>query len=99
MKIKIPDKTYGLVDFYDQVAIEMGAVCTANLKYDCTKVNVAPNIQDGFYEYYKGIAEETGADENDIKVGITMMLAINGPKVDENLKANEVEIFDGFIGR
>ena len=45
------------------------------------------------------LARETKPEpsENDIRVGITMLLAMSGPKVDKSLKANEVEIFDGFI--
>jgi hypothetical protein len=30
-------------------------------------------------------------------MAITMTLAISGPKIDENLADDEVEVFDGFI--
>lgn len=86
MKVKVPEKDYGLVEFYDAVATEMGYVDTSELNYNCTRVNVAKNIQDGFYRNYNA--------ESEI---ITMLLAINGPKVDEDLEPNEVEVFDGFI--
>lgn len=77
----------------------MGYTNTSQLRYDCTKINVAANIQDGFYTYYADKARETTPDisDNDTKIGITMLLAMSGPKVDNNLKANEVEVFDGFI--
>ena len=106
MKIAIPMKTiispdsYGnLTEFYDAVATEMGYTETSDLHYDCRKVNIAKNIQDGFYEYYTANAKERNpsASDNDIQTSITMILAIRGPKVDKNLKENEVEVFDGFI--
>lgn len=88
-----------LTEFYDFVALELGCNNQEDIKYDCTKVNIAENIQDGFYDYYTKLAMETDPvlSENDIKTGITMLLAMSGPKVDKALKANEVEIFDGFI--
>lgn len=99
MKVTIPKGNYGLIEFYDTVAREMGYTNISNLEYDCTKINVAENIQDGFYSYYTENAKETNPNANmtDVRTSITMILAINGPKVDESLKANEVEIFDGFI--
>ena len=89
----------GLSDFYDAVAKGTGHFNTSKLTYDCTKINIAPNIQDDFYEYYTAVARETNPElsENDIRASITILLAMSGPKVDKTLKANEVEIFDGFI--
>ena len=88
-----------LLDFYDTVAKGIGHFNTSKLHYDCTKINIAENIQDKFYEYYteKVKEEQPTLSENDIKVGITMLLAMSGPKVDKALKANEVEVFNGFI--
>lgn len=99
MIIKVPEKTYGLMEFYNAVATEMGYADTSELNYDCRKINIAANIQDGFYEYYAARANETDPTlaENDIKIGTTMLLAMSGPKTDENLKANEVDVFEGFI--
>lgn len=99
MKILIPNKSYSLPEFYDTVAREMGIAPTSEIKYDCRKVNIAENIQDGFYEYYSALARETdpSISENDIKTGITMLLAMSGPKVDMSLPKNAVEVFDGFI--
>lgn len=88
-----------LVTFYDAIAREMGYKHTSDLQYDCTKINIAPDIQEGFYTYYTRLAMETNPQlsENDIKIGTTMLLAMSGPKANKALKANEVEIFDGFI--
>lgn len=89
MKITMPEKNYDLIEFYNAVANEMGYADTSELYYDCTKIDIAENIQNGFYEYYKGKGYDT--------VSITMTLAISGPKVNQDLKANEVEVLDGFI--
>lgn len=99
MKVTVPNKNYALIDFYDTVARQMGYANVSDLKYDCRKINIAENIQDGFYEYYTENAKETNPNANmaDVRTSITMILAINGPKVDKSLKINEVEVFDGFI--
>ena len=99
MKIKIPYTPCGLAEFYDKVATEMGHGDPSEFKYDVSKINIAENIQDGFYEFYDKVAREKDPtlSKNDIRVGITMLLVNSGPKVDKTLKANEVEIFEGFI--
>ena len=99
MKFKLEGKPYGLIELYDEVAREMGYTDTSELQYDCRCINVAANIQDGFYEYYTELARETNPDAhmNDVRTSITMILAINGPKVDMNLDHDEVEVFKGFI--
>lgn len=99
MKVSIVNKPCGLAEFYDEVAREMGIKPTSETKYDCTKVNVAANIQDGFYDYYLALtkANDIYAHENEARAGITILLAMSGPKVNADLKANEVEVFDGFI--
>lgn len=99
MKIKIPNKNYELIEFYETVATEIGYTDTSELHYDCTKIKIAENIQEGFYEYYKANAKKINpfANENDVTISTTMVLACKGPKVDSRLKAGEVEIFEGFI--
>ena len=99
MIITIPEKTYSLTELYDAAAMEMGYENTSELQYDCRKINIAANIQDGFYDYYTSSVKETDpyANETEIRTSVTMLLAISGPKVDKALKANEVEVFDGFI--
>lgn len=99
MIITVPSETYGLMELYDAVATQMGCADTSGLKYDCTRITIAKNIQDGFYEYYAAVARESNPDvtTQEISVATTMLLAMKGPKVADNLNTNEVEVFDGFI--
>lgn len=97
MKLKVPNKNYSIVELYDAIATEMGFVAVQNLEYDCCKVNIAKNLQDGIYEKYLELGREQNVSESDVRVGITMLLVCSGPKVDENLADDEVEVFDGFI--
>lgn len=99
MKILISNSHCGLAEFYDAVAKEMGHVDVSELHYDCRKINVSEEIQDNIIEYYHKAARETDPtlSESDIKVGTAMTLITSGPKLDVTLKANEVEVFDGFI--
>ena len=108
MKIKVQNKNYGLTELYTLVAKEyirktfngdVVAVDFSEYEFDCRCINVAPNIQDGFYRSYMKILEETTPTMSkvDMRMGITMLLAMNGPKVDTNLDYDEVEVFDGFI--
>lgn len=95
MKLKVASKHYGLTELYDTIAGAMGHHDTTQLNYDCRKINVAPNIQEGFFAHYK--ATMPGMSETDLKMNVCMMLLNYGPKTDEELEENEVEIFDGFI--
>lgn len=99
MKMTMENKSYSIVGLFDAVATEMGYLIPDKLKYDCRHINVASNIQDGFYDYYTTLAreEDPNASETDIRISITMLLAIAGPKVDASLEDNEVEVFEGFI--
>lgn len=97
MKLKVPSKNYDITELYDTIATEMGFVAVQNLGYDCRKVNIAKNIQDGIYEKYAELGKAQNISETDVRIGVTMLLACSGPKVDENLADNEVEVFDGFI--
>ena len=97
MKAKVPEKNYDIVELFDTVAAAMGYTDTGELEYDCCKINIAKNIQDGIYKKYLELGREQKLSDQDIRVSVTMLLAISGPKVDENLADNEVEVFDGFI--
>lgn len=100
MKVLISNyKPCGIAELYEAAAKEMGYSDTSGIKFDCTKINVAENIQDGFYEYYLKLIKENDiyAHENEARVDITLLLVMSGPKVDNTLKVNEAEIFDGFI--
>ena len=95
MKITVSEKNYDIVELYHEVAKQLGY--NANeCEYDCRRINVAANIQDGFFEYYKELGKGR-VPENDIKTQTAMLLACYGPKVDKDLHDNEVEVFDGFI--
>lgn len=99
IKLTIPEKNYGLVELYEAVAKEMGYLIPDKLHYNCTKVNVSREIQDGFYTHYLELVKEEDPNmpEHEAHCQITMLLAMSGPKVDKSLKANEVEVFEGFI--
>jgi hypothetical protein len=108
MKIKIKARPCGLMELYETAAKEyikeifngeIAAVDFSEYKFDCSRINVANNIQDILYEYYTVIAkkEDDTISHSDIKIGITMLLVMSGPKVDKNLANDEVEIFEGFI--
>lgn len=97
MIIKVPHKNYDIVGLYDAVAMVMGYSNINNLEYDCRKINIASNIQDGIYERYMELGRAQNMAECDVRIDITMLLAVSGPKVNENLADNEVEVFDGFI--
>ena len=99
MKILISNGKYSLVELYDMVAREMGHADTSELQYDCRKITVSEQIQDGIIQYYHDAARETdpNVSENDIKIATAMALITSGPKLNVTLEANEVEVFDGFI--
>lgn len=97
MIIKVPHKNYDIVGLYDAVATEMGYNNINDLEYDCRKINIASNIQDGIYEKYLALGKEQNLSEYDVRTGITLLLAVSGPKVNEKLADDEVEVFDGFI--
>lgn len=99
MIITIPEKNYTLIELYDTIAREMGIGSGIGRNYDCRRVNVAYNIQENIYACYREMAlkHDPKANETDIRVGTTMLLAMSGPKVDQELNANEVEVFEGFI--
>ncbi len=95
MKIKMEVKPYDLNDFYNEVATKLGCTDTSKANYNCTKLNISSEIQQGFYDYYKSI--NPNLNEEEITMDVTVLLAIKGPKVDKALKPNEIEVFDGFI--
>ena len=101
MKLKVPNKNYSITELYDTVATLIGnkkehfKYQCMETKYDCRKINVAPNIQDGFFVHYR--EANPYLYESEFKMGMGMLLLNYGPKVDENLADDEVEVFDGFI--
>ena len=99
MKHKVLHKNYSIIELYETVATEMGYTNTKEIQFDCRKINVAKNIQDGIYAYYLELIKEREpyTSESVIRADITILLAQCGPKVNENLADDEVEVFDGFI--
>ena len=94
MKLKVPSKNYGVTELYDTVASFMGKE-TEKLNYDPCNINVAMNIQEGFFKRYR--EENQDLSEGDFNMSMALMLLNYGPKVDESLADDEVEVFDGFI--
>jgi len=94
MITKIKAKPYSLMGLYDAIAEAIGKD-PETCRYDCRKVNIASNLQQCIYDYY--IAANPDLPEDEVKVQVTMLLAISGPKSFETMKDNTVEVFDGFI--
>ena len=80
-----------MTEFYDEVYMELNGCNNVpeNVRMDCTKICVANNILDEFISYYKN---KKYSDQD-----IGYIILMNGPKVDEELKSDEVGIEDGFI--
>ena len=95
MKLKIPNKNYSVTELYDAVATAMGHKDVSKLHYDCCEINVARNIQDGFFEHYKETIPHSS--ETDLKMSVSMILPNFGPKTDDNLADYEVEVSNKFI--
>lgn len=95
MKIKVPAKNYGITELYDTIAAAMGHTDVTKLHYDCKEINVAMNIQEGFYQYYKETIPHES--EMDLKMSVSMCLLNFGPKTDETLEDYEVEVTNKFI--
>lgn len=95
MKVKVPRKNYGVTELYDAVAAAMGYGDVSKLNYDCREINVARNIQDGFFEHYKETVPH--ASESEVKMSVSMILLNYGPKTDDALEDYEVEVTNKFI--
>lgn len=95
MKLKLPKRNYGVTELYDMVATTMGYKDVSKLRYDCREINVAQNIQDNFFAYYKETIPHSS--ESDLKMSVSMILLNYGPKTDDNLADYEVEVSDKFI--
>lgn len=80
-----------LSEFYRCVSEEAGHEETEDTVYDCTKILVAPNVQDAIIQAYQERWPEAPMD------AIIIRLAISGPKVCGSLHCGQVMIQDGFI--
>ena len=83
--------SHTLSEFYRCVAEEAGHEETEDTVYDCTKILVAPNVQDAIIQAYQERWPEVPID------AIIIRLAISGPKVCGSLHCGQVVILDGFI--
>ena len=95
MRLKVPNKNYSVTELYDAVAKAMGHKDVSKLHYDCREINVARNIQDNFFAYYKETIPHSS--ETDLKMSVSMILLNYGPKTDDDLADYEVEVSDKFI--
>lgn len=95
MRLKVPNKVYGVTELYDTVAMAMGHKDVDELRYDCREINVATNIQENFFKHYR--EDNIDMTENDFNMSMAMLLLNYGPKVDEALADYEVEVSNKFI--
>ncbi len=80
-----------LTPFYETVASMAGYEVKQEDIFDCTKVNVAANVQENIIVAYQ--EKDTSLE----KSNVISLLLMAGPKVDARLPDNTVEIFDGYI--
>ncbi|MFG6344835.1 MAG: hypothetical protein K1W35_13970 [Lachnospiraceae bacterium] len=80
-----------LTPFYETVAAAAGYEVKQEDIFDCTKVNVAANVQENIIAAYQ--EKDTSLE----KSSVISLLLMAGPKVDAGLPDNTVEIFDGYI--
>jgi hypothetical protein len=83
-------KDGGIIDFYNNVAAAL-KLDASILRYDCTKINVSRNIQSNI------LAALDARSPDPCYTG--MMWCIRGPKADDSLPDDTVEILDGFFLR
>lgn len=79
----------GKAPFYRLVCEKIGLDYDDIKCLDCTKINIARNIQDAWYDY----ANESDINNRDL----TMCLLMSGPKTSAELKDNCVELEEGVI--
>lgn len=79
----------GLGEFYKNVGNHLMDDIMGYM-FDCRHIEISKEIQDMFYTYYK-----TNCNANDLE--ITMMLAMSGPKTNNDLTGYEVEVDDKFM--
>lgn len=100
MKIKLNESDYycGLTECYENIAAKAGYTPTQRTLYDCRRICVSEHIQNAWYSYYHSVAKEKDPflSDSDIRRSITMLLLMNGAKVQTDLADNEVSIESGF---
>ncbi len=88
-----------LVRLYQVVAEEMGYDSTdKRLRYDCRKICISKEMQQMLYESYEAMyPEQFRRDRRGATMSVTMLLVTSGPKVNQELDADMVEIEEGFL--
>lgn len=81
----------GIVPFYTKVAEEFSLNVAEDSIFDCRKIIVADNIMQQWFSQFE---EEHGKSAGG---NLSCYLCISGPKKDEELGEDEVEIQDGFL--
>ena len=80
-----------LTPFYETVASVAGYEVKQEDIFDCTKVNVAVNVQENIIAAYQ--VKDASLERS----SVISVLLVAGPKVNAGLPDNTVEIFDGYI--
>ena len=98
MTLTRSDFAEGLVSTYENIARKDGYPVTDNTTYDCSKLDVADNIQDAWISFYRNLAtsEHPPLSENEIMQSIMALLLNCGAKVSPMLADNEVLVHPGF---
>ena len=100
MKIRLNESDYccALTECYENIAIKAGYTPTQRTLYDCRRVCVSEHIQNAWYDFYCERAKEKDPflSDGEIMRSITMLLLMNGAKVQPDLADNEVSIESGF---
>lgn len=84
MQMKPKFKIGGIVQFYNGIADQLG-FNHAECEYDCTKIEVSADIEEKIRSQYED-PQEFG-----------MLWLVYGPKMNESLGSNTVELENGFI--
>lgn len=80
-----------LTAFYKKVAEEFQIPFETGYGFDCTKIRIASNIKEQWYEQFIKEYGEAHCWE------INMKLCMSGPRVEQYLRDNEVEIEEEWI--
>lgn len=91
LRVKLGAQPHSITNLYDMVAVLLGQD-SEKCHYDCTKLEVSTDIVDAIEATYRD-----GADNDDWKMTFGMHWCCFGPKVNEELPKNTVEVYDGFI--
>ena len=87
-RIKVSGTKTSIGTLYDVIAVAMNLPVNDDARYDCSKVNVAKNIQENVFEYYK----DSGMNEE----SVCMLWLCYGPKAVDYLADDEVELKEGW---